>query len=329
VLFTRKSHNEIIYFELDACNKRWSSRGCCVKHSERWNFGIILYFASDENRDLSEPVRFVGSRQFDIIMLFGTVSFLNFMLSAKRTSDGQTVHAYFESKTNAPYVCLVCDDEVVLKTGKLRINYFAHINPLTCHFGKSESETHRRCKMEIYEALLQMPNVQNVALERPLDTVRPDVSAYINGFPVAIEVQISSLSIETIMRRTIDYHRKGIYVLWLLQWTPALDAARYAPKPWEKWIHAAYFGRVYYWTGGLNVVSYQFEPSFKTIPQKSWYAKDGRKITGGGYSVRSKRFKAAIRGKTLNLATDFGPKERSWWGTGDVKVPDAKLFMEQ
>jgi hypothetical protein len=31
------------------------------------------------------------------------------------------------------------------------------------------------------------------------------------------------------MSRTIEYYRKGIYVLWLLQWTPKLDGKRYAP----------------------------------------------------------------------------------------------------
>jgi len=249
------------------------------------------------------------------------------MFSALRKSDGKTVHAYFESKANGPFVCLECNDKLILKTGKLKINHFAHADPLRCQFGQGESEEHRRCKMEIYEALLREPGVQNVVLERPLGNVRPDVSAYIKGVPVAIEVQISSLSIETIMRRTIDYYRKGIYVLWLLQWTRQLDFPRHTPKLWEKWIHTAYFGQVYYWTGGLNVVSYQFEPSFKTIPKKSWYSRDGKKITGGGYSMRSKRHKAAIRGRALNMATDFAPRERSWWEGNGVKVPDAKLFM--
>jgi type I site-specific restriction-modification system R (restriction) subunit len=41
-------------------------------------------------------------------------------------------------------------------------------------------------------------------LERPLGTNRPDVSAHINGVPVAIEVQISSLSLETIAYRTMN-----------------------------------------------------------------------------------------------------------------------------
>jgi competence protein CoiA len=249
------------------------------------------------------------------------------MLSAKRKSDGQTVAAYFESVRNGPFVCLQCNEEVILKPGRRRVNHFAHANPIACKFAEGESEAHRRCKMEIYEALLKTPGVRDAALERPLGTVRPDVSAYINRVPVAIEVQISSLSLETIMSRTIQYARKGIYVLWLLQWTPDLDARRYAPRLWEKWIHAAYFGRVYYWVEGLSVVSYSFEARFKSVPRKSWYSADGEKMTGGGYSRISKRYRAPVRGETLNLATDFGPKQRFWWEAKGIKVPDAKLFM--
>jgi len=122
--------------------------------------------------------------------------------------------------------------------------------------------------MAIYEALLKEPNVKKVALERSLKTCRPDVSAYINGVPVAIEVQISTLTMETIIRRTTEYARKGIYVLWLLQWTPYLDGTRYSPRLWEKWIHATYFGRVYYWIEGLKIVSYHFDPYLKHVPKE-------------------------------------------------------------
>jgi len=249
------------------------------------------------------------------------------MLCAKQKSTGETVTAYLASKADAPFLCPECGDEVNLKTGRRTINHFAHVNPLACHFTEGESEAHRYCKLEIYEVFLQTPGVTDAAMERPLGSNRPDVSAYINGVPVAIEVQISSLSLETIMRRTIDYHQKGIYVLWLLQWTPKLDGGRYAPRLWEKWIHAAYFGRVYYWIQGLQVVSYTFEPSLKSVPKKTWYAENGRKMTGGGYSRRLKRSRTAVRGETLNLAKDFGPKERYWWQGEGFAVPDAKLFM--
>ena len=138
-------------------------------------------------------------------------SICSLMLSAKRKSDGKIVTAYFESKRNAPFVCLQCNEEVILKTGRLRVDHFAHANPMACKFATGESDTHRHCKMEIFEALKKEPAVRNVALECSLGESRPDICADINGTPVAIEVQISSLSLETIMRRTIEYARKGIY----------------------------------------------------------------------------------------------------------------------
>jgi competence protein CoiA len=251
------------------------------------------------------------------------------MLSARRKSDGQTVLAYLESKRNAPFACLVCNEEVVLKCGRNRINHFAHANPIACKFAEGESDTHQRCKIEIYEALLREPNVRSAALERPIENFRPDVSAYINGVPVAIEVQISSLSLETIQRRTIEYARNGIYVLWLLQWTPDLHGTRYTPRLWEKWLHACYFGRVYYWVEGLTVVPYHFDPSFKSVPKTSWYSKDGEKMTSRGYSKGSKRYRTPVRGATLNLARDFVPREREWWEGNGITVPDAKLFVQQ
>ena len=249
------------------------------------------------------------------------------MLCAKRKLTGEIVTAYLASKEQGPFKCPDCGDEVILKTGRRTVNHFAHVNPLTCRYAENESEEHRRCKMEIYEALKKEPGVRNIALERPLGTNRPDVSAHINGVPVAVEVQISSLSLETITQRTIEYARKGICVLWLLQWTPALDAKRYTPRLWEKWIHAAYFGRVYYWLDGLNVVSYHFDPNHRTIPKKTWYSPRGKKMIAGGYSQRSKRYRTPVRGITYNLATDFGPKQRYWWEGNGLTIPAAKLFI--
>ena len=135
--------------------------------------------------------------------------------------------------------------------------------------------------MEIFEALRTAPGVTDATLEKPMGTVRPDVLAMIKGVPVAIEVQMSSLSIETIMARTIDYHQRGVYVLWLLQWTPKLDGKRYAPRLWERWVHGAYFGRVYYWLKGLEVVCYRFEPGpCWAVPRKTWIASKWKAYDG-------------------------------------------------
>ena len=251
------------------------------------------------------------------------------MLCAKRKLTGEIITAYLASKADGTFKCPDCGDEVILKTGRRTVNHFAHANPIACKFAEGESDGHRRCKIEIFLALKKQPHVRNVALECPLGTNRPDVSAEINGVPVAIEVQISSLSLETITQRTMEYARKGFYVLWLLQWTPKLDARRYTPRLWEKWIHAAYFGRVYYWTQGLNVVSYHFDPHFKSVPKKSWYSPKGKKITAGGFSRRSKRYRTPIRGRTFNLATDFGPRNRDWWEGKDITIPAAKLYIDR
>jgi competence protein CoiA len=249
------------------------------------------------------------------------------MLCATRKSSGQTVLATSESKSNGPFSCPECGGPVVLRAGSVRVSHFTHRSPTICDFARGESEAHRRCKLEIYEALLREPGVTDVAMERSLQTARPDISARINGVPVAIEVQISALSIETIIRRTEEYARKGIYVLWLPQWTPYLDGVRNSPRLWEKWIHAAYFGRVYYWIEGLTIASYRFEPYFNRVPDASWYSEEGEKMTARAYSRRSKRYRSPARERILNLAKDFIPKDREWWEGADLTVPATKLFM--
>jgi hypothetical protein len=86
----------------------------------------------------------------------------------------------------------------------------------------------------IAKPLQQEPHVTDVLLERPLGILRPDVSAVVNGVSSPSRSQISSLSGETTMRWTIEYRRKGIYVLSFLQWTLKLDSKRYFLEIREK-----------------------------------------------------------------------------------------------
>jgi competence protein CoiA len=249
------------------------------------------------------------------------------MLTAKVRSTGEQVIAKSATKSDGPFLCPECENEVVLKLGSVRLNHFAHKSATNCEYGKGETEAHRKCKMTIYEALLKEPNVKKAALERLLKTCRPDVSAYINGVPVAIEVQISTLTMEKIIQRTEEYARKGIYVLWLLQWTPYLDSTRYAPRLWEKWIHATYFGCVYYWIEGLKIVSYHFDPYLRHVPESNWYSEDGEEMSAGGFSKKSKRFRCPVRGDVLDLARDFVPKSREMWNENGFTIPAAKIFV--
>ena len=76
-------------------------------------------------------------------------------------------------------------------------------------------------------------------------------------------------------------------------------------------------------------MSYHFGPNHGTIPKKKWYGESGKKMTAGGYSQRSKRYRTVIRGRTFNLATDFGPRNRDWWEGKGIMVPAAKLYIDR
>src|SRR5436853_7150402 len=120
------------------------------------------------------------------------------MLCAIRNTHPTTVLADRETKSNGPFFCPECEKEVVLRKGIIRTSHFAHRFSGLCKHGAGETDSHRRCKQAIYQALLRSSHVTKVALERSLKTLRPDLSAYIHGIPVAIEVQLSCLSLETI-----------------------------------------------------------------------------------------------------------------------------------
>jgi competence protein CoiA len=248
------------------------------------------------------------------------------MLCAIQQSKNESVIADSQLKADGPFLCPECKKIVSLRKSIVRTSHFAHKASPFCRYGVGESEAHRRCKKEIYESLLRHPNVTKLALERSLKTVRPDISAYINGIPVAIEVQLSVLSLETIAYRTAEYARKGIYVLWLAQWTPYLDAERYSPRLWEKWIHAAYFGRVYYWTEGLCVVPYRFLPYlFRSQRGEAQRPSKGR--VSGNHS--SRRYRSPFRGNTLHLTTDFIPLTRNGSESKIIKITSSKLYVEK
>jgi hypothetical protein len=97
---------------------------------------------------------------------------LEAMLAARRKCDGQTVLAYDSRKHDGPFACVECGGEVNLKDGQRKVNHFAHVTPLPCRHSINESDAHRKCKMEIFEALRNAPGVSDVTLEKPMGTGR-------------------------------------------------------------------------------------------------------------------------------------------------------------
>lgn len=239
------------------------------------------------------------------------------MLTAIRQQDGRKVGAWEAEKHDRPFLCPCCSEILTLRRGGIKAPHFAHQPPVTCEYGAGESEEHRRCKINIYEALAAHPLVRKCEMERDLGAVRPDVSAYINNVPVAIEVQASNLTLQKIHRRTQEYARLGIYVLWLPIYKESLKRGLYNPRPWERWLHEAYFGRVYYWLEGLRIQPVHFRNCLTTVRGRTH-----------DYEKLSTR-KVPIDGAAALLTEDFMPVERDAHAREFISVPRSKLFMDK
>lgn len=226
-------------------------------------------------------------------------------------------------KEEGPFFCPVCNGSVLLKKGRVNIAHFAHVPPFDCAYGIGESEYHRQAKVEISEALSKHPSVTKLQLERYLQEVRPDISFYLNDIPIAIEVQVSTLSLDTIERRTSAYARRGIYLLWCSPYSPALSEERYAPRLWEKYLHALYFGKIYYWVSGEVLQPVGFDPYKLWVKESSWW--EGEECSAGGYHRTSKRYKTP-RFEQETLITDLSPVKRKAWSSSTIAVPNAWLW---
>jgi competence protein CoiA len=239
------------------------------------------------------------------------------MMTAIRQLDGRKVGAWEAERDERPFLCPCCSEVVTLRRGGIIAPHFAHKPPVTCEYGTGESEEHRRCKIAIYEALVAHASVRKCEMERDLGAVRPDVSAYINDLPVAIEVQASNLSLEKIARRTLEYARRAIYVLWLPIYKESLKAELYSPRPFERWLHEAYSGRVYYWVESLRIQPVHFRDYLTRVSGRT---KDYEKLSTK---------KVPIDGEPVLLTEDFIGVEREARSRNFIQIPRARLLMDK
>lgn len=250
------------------------------------------------------------------------------MLTALRASERSTIRASHARREDGPFVCPDCDEQVDLHQGRNTIPHFAHRSTRICTHTTGETELHRKSKIEIFEALKNSPEVDRVEMEFSIGYIRADILARIRGELVAIEVQISTLSPESISFRTQEYRRRGIAVLWILEWTPKIEGLHFTPRPFERWLHATYFGRVYYWKAGLEIIPYQFQPRHIHVEPRTWFDKKGRQQRSGGFVKIAKRRRIAVRGRPLNLMQDFRSTTRPPWQSETLRIPEARLYLD-
>ncbi|GJL66820.1 MAG: hypothetical protein NPIRA05_17910 [Nitrospirales bacterium] len=249
------------------------------------------------------------------------------MLTALRQSDSSKVLARASEKFEALFLCPRCRRELILRKGHIKVHHFAHKPPVTCALGKGEKEQHLKAKLEIYDALLCELNVSELELEKDFGASVADVYARISGVPVAVEIQRSVLSVNDIIARTLNYHRLGVSVLWAGLPNPDLATSKYSPRAWEKWCHAAYYGRVYFWDSGQVFKVVHFGPYQIHVASTSWY-EDGAERSAGGYDRTSRRWRTPQSGVPCLLSQSFHTNRRAPWMGGAVSIPECTLYLD-
>lgn len=239
---------------------------------------------------------------------------------------GGYISALVAELEDGPFLCPECKSEVILKKGDIYTHHFAHNPGESCAWelasagqeGTGESELHRLAKKEIYETLSKRKEVTGLKLERYLDSVRPDISFYCNTIPVAIEVQVSAIPPDIITRRTVEYTRRGVYILWTSPFGEAgiRDERAHSTRDWERIIHSIYGGTLYYWVEGDTLLPVHFENA--RTQESAHQFTLGDQIARIGSAVSITQLEPASL--PIHLPSDSGYREGKLWCIPEVWI---------
>ncbi|TQR17578.1 competence protein CoiA [Psychrobacillus soli] len=127
-------------------------------------------------------------------------------------------------KQKSTFQCLQCNEEVILRSGPIKIPHFAHRQKSACihSFSEGESEDHLNGKLQLHAFFLQHNSIPQ--LEPFIGTIkqRPDILVNNKYSQVAIEYQCSQILPTTIESRNIGYKQQQIDPLWILR-TPSIS----------------------------------------------------------------------------------------------------------
>lgn len=226
------------------------------------------------------------------------------MLVALRNQ--QRVEALIATK-GFEYDCPSCEREVTLKQGRIVIPHFAHKPHTICIAANGETRAHLKVK-HITKDSLEARGLK-AEVEFRVETLPGDRRADVlvwspSGDRIAIEFQHCSIGIGEIEARSFAYARAGIAQIWIpflrsYFWKhaehhpPESFVGKYAPRPFEKWIHGLNRKHemwVYdpcsesFWQASIQGWS-------QYVEEKCWYNEGGDEMYAGGYYRHSKRYR--------------------------------------
>lgn len=164
------------------------------------------------------------------------------MLTAIRASDQKLVSGQsIRKQADEKYYCPECGAEVIhhKSAAGIVIGHFKHRTGTTGCSLAGESLVHLQTKAQILEYLRREHDNAFTLLEAEYRSLgpelRPDIFLVTNrGTRIAIEVQVSEITVDEMTRRFKAYSQLRVYLLWVLPF----EAERFSVKREEYgWIH--------------------------------------------------------------------------------------------
>ncbi|MFJ5769219.1 competence protein CoiA [Psychrobacillus sp. NPDC093180] len=127
-------------------------------------------------------------------------------------------------KGKSTFQCLQCKEEVILKSGPIKIPHFAHKRRSECihSFSEGESEDHLNGKLQLHTFFQQRNSKPQLESYIPNIKQRPDILVHYNHSQVAVEYQCSHILPSIIEDRNRGYKQHQIEPLWILR-TPTIS----------------------------------------------------------------------------------------------------------
>jgi len=120
----------------------------------------------------------------------------------------------------------------------------------------AESKFHKVIKFLLYKCIFENVNlITERSIEKYFGNRIADIYfKFQSGQEVVVEIQNSKISVKEIIKRNIDYNKRGIYILWILHGEGNCVADSKYPQDVkeikislaENFLHRMYGGRVYY-----------------------------------------------------------------------------------
>lgn len=136
------------------------------------------------------------------------------MLTAYDQSNHK-IYAQHASKSES-YFCPICKEQLVLKQGTSKIAHFAHQHRHNHPKHLSESIEHQRYKLQLYQQSVSAGYTPELEVYLPEIQQIPDLLVE----QLAIEIQLSPISVDDLQQRTQGLQKLGYRVIWVTRLPP-------------------------------------------------------------------------------------------------------------